>query len=332
MRHLLPTIVVCAILTCCLAAGQAYAGDFTVVLPPDRSYVEGEFISVVLNVRPGLSMVQISVNDKAQSVSSKPVNRLTMCYDGIRLSPGMNTIKIAGFEDQKENQTSTVRIFRRSDLAQNANSAPAGFRQYFFHTAKNKRDCQACHLMKIALTRENEQTDERSQCAQCHTKILSTYANVHGPAAVWSCLTCHNQPSPDSKLDVRKPIDTACSECHEFSWKNKKYLHAPTASGACTICHDPHASDREYFLRMDRGELCKSCHEDIVPRTHSFFGFFARNDGHPLSFRTDPQNPRRSLSCVSCHNPHGENSDKFLNGYDESAPIMDRFCHNCHFR
>src|SRR5208337_2552966 len=201
MHNVLLRAVICAILVYCPFGRLALAGGFTVVLPPDRSFVESEVVSVVLSAWTMMDEVQISVNNKNQPLSSKPFNRIIICYDGIHLSRGMNTIKIRGFKNREKTQEAMVQIFVRSDLSTDAGSAPPGFQQYLFHTEKYESECQSCHELDFRKVGESQQTADQSPCYLCHKKILSNYAYVHGPAAVWSCFTCHVRASKDPELE-----------------------------------------------------------------------------------------------------------------------------------
>jgi predicted CXXCH cytochrome family protein len=45
---------------------------------------------------------------------------------------------------------------------------------------------------------------------------------------------------------------------------------------------------------------------------------------HPLSGVRDPRNPKREMSCVSCHNPHSADNAKLF--------TAKRRCQMCHKR
>ncbi|MCM2356831.1 MAG: hypothetical protein NDI77_01665 [Geobacteraceae bacterium] len=330
MKHLILTVIVYS-LSILPAVGEAAttAGHLAIAFPPDRSFVESGIINVVL--QGGASTfdgVQISVNDRKQAVPSKPISRYYLCYDGIRLSYGLNKIRVTGFKDGRKTEEATAQVFYRSDLSPSSSSAPPAFRKYLFHGDAGEKVCSPCHELNFTKSGQAKDGPDRSPCYMCHKKILSNYRFVHGPAAVWSCLTCHDGKSTNSKLSVIKPDDKSCADCHETSWGNKNFKHGPTAAGNCTTCHDPHAADKPFFLRMDTGDLCASCHEDVLYRPH-VLTTFSGGGGHPLRRSPDPFNPLKDFTCASCHNPHGSNSSVFLNAYEDSG-TMHSFCRSCH--
>ena len=301
----------------------------SIIIPPDKSSVESSVISVVLNGwQTMVDEIAISVNNHKQDVTAKKFDRYDMCYNGIRLSYGMNNITIIGYKNGRKVHELTTRVFFRSDLSPPANNAPDGFKKYLFHTGENEKKCFPCHELDFRKTGEQQEGPDQSPCYVCHKMILSGYKFVHGPAAVWSCFMCHDGKSRNPKLTVTSPVSQFCANCHENSWDAKKYRHAPTAAGSCTACHNPHAADKPYFLRMSAGDLCLSCHEEIPTRPHVISSVSSEN-GHPLNNRPDPLKPGESLTCTSCHNPHGGNSSVFLNGYNE-AKSMKFFCMSCH--
>jgi len=306
-----------------MAWASAGVGGFELIVPPDKSYVEGELISVVANVdQARVDDLQITVNDKKQQVTAAPINRNTMCYAGVRLSYGMNKIKISGYQNGKQTGEIIRLVYFHSDILKEVSTLPAGFTQYLFHSDNVEKACSSCHSMDFLKSGEGKKEPDRSPCYVCHKNIVN-YKFVHGPTAVWACTLCHKVKSEGSKLAVAEPVSDTCSICHEFSWNNKKYMHPPTEAGMCITCHNPHASDKPYFLRLKTNHLCTSCHEEVLSQPHVITGFSGQN--HPLEGRPDPSHPGKELMCTSCHNPHGENSEVLLNGYDESESRA-QFC------
>ena len=307
---------------------KAAVTGLVVAQPPENSIVQSGMLIVVLKGATGLvDEIQISVNNRKQTLAPKTFKQDLVCYDGIRLSYGLNSVKVSGFKNNKKTEEITRQVFYQDDLSTGSISIPAGFKAYRFHINENEKACSSCHGLDFRKA-EDPQDPLRSPCYQCHKKMLSEYSFTHGPSAVWSCLMCHDRKAKTPKLAVASPVAPICGGCHEISWEKKKYQHAPTAAGACTTCHNPHAEDRQYFLRKETVELCASCHEEILSRPH-VINSFSGNGGHPLRYRPDPSHPGKYLTCASCHNPHGGNSSVFLNNYDESMP-MKRFCTSCH--
>jgi predicted CXXCH cytochrome family protein len=329
MEKFLLISVIWAVLTLSAVGAGAVSARLAVVIPPDKAVAESELISVVLRLGgDAVDQVQISVNNRKQPILAKPYNQHFLCKDGIQLSYGLNRINFVGLKDGKKVVETTTQVFYKSDLAQSSIGIPPGFRKYSFHVDSYEKTCVPCHQLDFSKIDADRPSGEKSPCFTCHKKILTNYAFVHGPAAVWSCLMCHDGKSRDPKLAVLKPDEKVCVNCHENSWENKKYQHGPTAAGSCTTCHNPHASNNANFLRLSTEDLCVTCHEDVLSRPHILTSFSV-NGGHPVRKYSDPFKPGRRFNCVSCHNPHAGNSPIFLNGY-ESSMDMHHFCLTCH--
>ncbi len=312
-----------------MAWAAAGAVSVELVIPPDKSYVESELISIVANVsRFKVDDLQVSVNGMQQQIAPPLIslNRDTLCFEGVRLSYGMNQIRVTGYLNGKQTAEIVRNVYYHSDIRKEASTPPEGFRRYLFHSDSFQKECSSCHDMDFRTGGDKKREPDRSPCSVCHKKMIN-YKFVHGPAAVWSCTQCHEAKTKRSKLAVAEPVSDVCSTCHEFSWNNKKYMHAPTAAGMCIACHSPHASDNQYFLRLKTNQLCTSCHEEVLSRPHIIVGFSGK--GHPLEDIINQSNFRIKLMCTSCHNPHGENSSKLLNGYDERTSRLE-FCKKCH--
>lgn len=329
MKNFLLIAVACLLLLSPAAGEAAPANSLAIVLPLDRSFVESGLINVVLKGgEQTVNEVQITVNDKKQAAAPRRSDRHYSCYDGIRLSYGMNKVRVIGLKDGRKAEETMVQVFYRSDLSPDSGKAPPGFKRYLFHSNDSEKGCYPCHEVNLGKLDEKKPQSGQSPCYVCHKKILSNYKFVHGPAAVWSCLECHDRKSRNPKLAVSKPDDRSCTACHEKSWDSRKFKHGPTAAGNCTTCHNPHAADKPFFLKMDTGDLCSSCHEEVLSRPHILTSFSQRG-GHPLSRSPDPFKPDRDFNCASCHNPHGSDSSLFLNAYQDSMSLH-QFCRSCH--
>jgi hypothetical protein len=103
MKYFLLISAVCAALLSSSPGSAAFAG-LAVAQPPERSIVQGGLLIIVLlKSPPGLvDEIQISVNNRKQSLAPKTFTQDVVCYDGISLSYGLNTVKIAGFKNNKK--------------------------------------------------------------------------------------------------------------------------------------------------------------------------------------------------------------------------------------
>ena len=314
----------------CLAfapAADAAGRNFTVLSPPDGSLVESPTISLVVRIEStNIDDIRVEVGGRRQSPFKKQMGRIFVCLEGIRLSPGLNPLRITGVKDDKKVEELNYRIYYRSDLASEANTAPAGYTRYYFHTPGHEKECLSCHRLDFSGVEDMPSSPEKSPCYVCHRKMLLSYRQVHGPAAVWSCTVCHDQRAKRHKMDTPQPDEKLCKGCHESAWQGKKYKHGPTAAGECTVCHNPHGSDEPSFLRLKTAELCVACHEEVASQPHLISALSGRG-GHPVYKSPDPFNPDRDFTCISCHNPHA-NDFPYLLGSDSSS--MFQFCQTCH--
>ena len=309
------------------AVASPESGGLALLSPRDKSFVETGLVTLVVRIDfKGINDVKVALNGKNLDAAGNPAGNFHVAFDDIRLSPGMNSLRITGYKDGKKVDERNCLLFFRSDLDPIAGTPPSGFARYYFHTAGNEKGCSPCHRLDFSRTAENPAEPRQSPCHDCHRKLMANYRFVHGPAAVWSCTACHETRGSGRKLSVRQPDEKVCLPCHENDWSKKKYLHGPTAAGNCTACHNPHASNENYFLRLNTADLCVACHDDIASRPHVISGF-SGIAGHPVRKSPDPFNPGRDFTCTSCHNPHATDFPFMLSG-DSSS--MFQYCQSCH--
>jgi len=143
----------------------------------------------------------------------------------------------------------------------------------------DRNECAGCHTLDASETDKKPVgpsafPDEKlkgtydaaaaSTCYSCHKTLISS-PFVHAPAAVWSCLRCHDRER-EPQYAVKKPDTKACFTCHlkyKEEWYSKKFVHGPFSIGKCSICHNPHASDSPGLERFPYTTLfyfCNKCH------------------------------------------------------------------------
>ena len=114
-----------------------------------------------------------------------------------------------------------------------------------------------------------------------------------------------------------------CIECHNMqNMMERPKVHEPLIKEGCTGCHNPHGSNSLFFLATDIISSCYKCHPKIekLGNNHPIMG-------HPVSGPQDPRNHDRQFTCVSCHNPHSSEFDKFL-----AVDQMMMLCIRCHIK
>lgn len=327
VKSILLPVIIAMSLAASPTPASSDSGGLALLSPRDRSFVETGLVTLIVKIDSKvINDVKVAVNGKNHDATGNPAGNFHVAFDGIPLSPGMNSISISGYKDGKIVTDKECLLFFRSDLSVNAGTPPSGFARYWFHTAENEKVCTPCHRLDFAGSAVNPADPAKSPCHDCHGKLMANYRFVHGPAAVWSCTACHETRGTGRKLAVLQPDEKVCLPCHENDWRKKKYMHGPTAAGGCTACHNPHASNENYFLRLNTADLCVACHDDIASKPHVISGFSGAA-GHPVRKSPDPFNPGRDFTCASCHNPHATDFPFMLSG-DSSS--MFQYCQGCH--
>ncbi len=300
---------------------------FSVVLPADNSMVEGDFVSVVVKVNSG-SPDALRVSRNNSDVSNAPVHEGKDYYcRTIALAYGPDEITVSALKGGKIVETKKVTVFHRSDISKEYHINPPEFTNNPFHTGDKRNECGLCHRMELSEKDIKPANPGDSMCYQCHKRITS-YSNVHGPAARWACLTCHDKSSSPVAFSTKQPDRDACYTCHQEEkekWTRKKYFHGPTATGKCTLCHNPHASNNPFWLRKPTWDLCVTCHEDRASGAHVIVGFGSGT--HPTKGRPDPLRYGKELTCASCHNPHASNSKALFRNDDDDPYNLCKACH-----
>ncbi len=165
--------------------------------------------------------------------------------------------------------------------------------RYLFHTKARETPCTRCHK------NESEKQRERS-CKTCHSDTTGSPGMwIHGPAANWECISCHN-PAYDKNGVRYQPFFGGdyrlCISCHisKRVWLDMHHIHGPVGTGRCTVCHNPHAGRFKFQLRAEGKEgICLICHT-VKKKELSEKGMRV----HAIL---------EAEGCVICHSPHASN-------------------------
>jgi predicted CXXCH cytochrome family protein len=163
-------------------------------------------------------------------------------------------------------------------------------------------------------------------CFNCHDRDSFSKKVQHPPVAAGMCLDCHDPHASGFPKLLKQNVPDLCFTCHDQAQFTKKVQHPPAAGGMCLTCHTPHAGEIEKLLTTALPDLCLTCHEQQASGKH-IMKDFGLNDTHPVKDRLDPSRPGRTLSCVSCHNPH---SSERANLFQGPAAAGRRICGLCH--
>ncbi len=203
--HLLTRLFVCIVplvLACLCAETYVLAADappVKILYPRPDSLVNSR-VNLVLDPAADWSKTpffQAVVNNKTEypvidSSTGKHASQ------GLALQPGANTITVRFIIQVKNEKNLTVlktyatrdlRVYNREASFKGA--PPAGFTQALFHSREHEAECSGCHRMEATSEDYAHKKPEDVLCFTCHNSI-PTGIHVHGPAAVWNCLGCHD--------------------------------------------------------------------------------------------------------------------------------------------
>lgn len=315
---------------------------FSVYYPPDNTIMEFGLLSVTLSTAGGpASEITVHVNGR-EKLKIVPDSEFA-CFT-VPIDVGINRIIIKALKGDELLDEAGINVFRRSDLESRYVKAPPEYEKDYFHMRKHEK-CVRCHKLGpeeadkkpvniAAFPSENlseirKEAEATSTCYSCHKGLLS-YPFLHGPASVWSCLSCHD-PGTEPKYSVMKPDTKICFSCHltqKEEWYSRKLYHGPFNTGKCAICHNPHASDIPFNLIKSTWDLCVSCHIDKGSGRHIVEGYFSSATAvHPTRGVPDPLRKGKELSCASCHNAHASDAPKLWRFKVGSGFELCRKCH-----
>ena len=141
---------------------------------------------------------------------------------------------------------------------------------------------------------------------------------------------------PEREAAERARCPQLCYTCHNTEGFTGKFVHKPVAEGRCFDCHGNHTSPVQEpgkgrgerrvpqvpFRRVQRPPS-----QHTAARRHPDEGQRACRAAIPWTRWTIPGGPGRTMSCVSCHNPHSSDW-KGLFRYKADKPAD--LCQHCH--
>jgi predicted CXXCH cytochrome family protein len=324
-----PTIILALVGMLLFTGGAAWALE--IVYPADKTFfARSNFLIIKGGSEPPLEGITIDVDGAKSDIIDIGSPEYRAAFQDFLIlepdfEPGKNVIQVEGFAGGKKVATARAEVYYLdSDLTA---QPPAGFKPFIMHRPESEAKCAPCHNMASDKVEQQLTTAVGNPCASCHSRMLNR-SHVHGPAGVYRCTYCHQADSRPNRYQPRNGDGRICNECHidkVKAFNANKFVHGPVAAGICLVCHDPHASDNTAQLLAPINTVCLNCHEEIGKSTHVVRGVTGK--GHPLQGVPDPSRPGVTLSCASCHDPHGgAGKDFFRRG------ITSRFalCQMCH--
>lgn len=173
-------------------------------------------------------------------------------------------------------------------------------------------------------------------CLECHEQTAQGYEkNTHAKVQYWDaaargCESCHGPGSShagsgdptDIVNPAKLPADNAvkiCLTCHENSAGQRYWWGSAHQAQqiSCLSCHSVHGSNEKMLHAGTEAQTCFKCH----PEQRSYM---LKRSTHPV--RDSSRSARQGkLSCSSCHNPHGTQTDKLI-----AANSVNDKCYECH--
>ena len=220
-------------------------------------------------------------------------------------------------------------------------------------------ECGNCH--EYSETKEAGEVkllgEGAALCLTCHVDKQEDFANkkFKHAAAEADCTVCHNPHSTDEPVLLKDKANSLCFMCHsdkEEELTKKAFAHAPIKDVGCIACHNPHTADHSPLLKVQVNDLCMTCHRmsadsrkdpasALILSQRSMPAGYAgkarkvvldRDEkghpyiGHPVSNVPDPSEPKKMMSCLSCHSPHAGKVRQMFKGDVSKGQLCDR-CH-----
>ena len=187
--------------------------------------------------------------------------------------------------------------------------------------------CLTCHVVSKELEHPQQKDSIRLKkdlpglCYSCHPKGDFQNSNIHEPVLAGRCLSCHDPHHSEYEDLSVQSVPELCFECHDKKKFTKKYEHTVSSKGCLRRCHAVHASAFPDLLNATVLDICLTCHASQASGRH-VLSILPGGKIHPVRGMTDPSNPTREISCVSCHDPH---SSDYAN-----LALSGRLCSRCH--
>lgn len=187
--------------------------------------------------------------------------------------------------------------------------------------------CFTCHVVSKELKHPQQKDSIRLKkdvpglCYGCHPEGGFQNSHIHQPVLSGKCLSCHNPHHSDYDYLSVNNVPELCFECHNKDRFTRKYEHTVSLKGCVRRCHNVHASAFPYLLNDAVLDICLTCHASQATGRH-VLSLLPGGKVHPVRGVTDPSNPTREISCVSCHDPH---SSKYI-----KLALSRRLCNRCH--
>lgn len=195
------------------SAAQPTTSPSISILYPKPNALVGKKVNLVVDPATDWSTapyLQVVVGSTEYPVIDTSTGRHAV--QGLALDTGLNTITVRvlaavpdpdkekGKEREKEKTKDAAKkkytqVLSRSFTVFNREGSfdvtPPQFTAQYFHSREQEGECSGCHRLEAEPKDFKQGKPGEMLCYSCHREIL-TGRYIHGPAAVWNCLSCHN--------------------------------------------------------------------------------------------------------------------------------------------
>ncbi len=186
--------------------------------------------------------------------------------------------------------------------------------------------CDRCHMEVQSKEHPSQEDSIRllqnmpGLCQNCHKKAIFEGYDVHAPVDKGTCTKCHDPHSSVAGKLLRDEPPGLCYSCHDREKFTRKHVHKVIIGKRCD-CHNPHVNNYPFLLSATVNETCIGCHKAKSNGLH-IVSSMPRGKIHPVEGRRLPRNPKKNLTCASCHSPHSSSYPKLF--------TKKRLCQWCH--
>lgn len=199
------------------------------------------------------------------------------------------------------------------------------FKQHYMHGPVAVGACTSCHAPHESAQKGLLKGEIRDLCLKCHAdfaKAMKAAGVVHPPVKDDPCTSCHNPHGSAFQYVLKKQMPDLCYGCHDTFAKKLTGLKVPhkplQQAKSCSNCHSSHFSNSKGLLPSDQKKLCLECHSTDGLKSSFVFknisGVMLKNMKTVLEGDKNLHGPLANGTCTGCHNPHGSNTIRLLNG------------------
>lgn len=216
----------------------------------------------------------------------------------------------------------------------------SSFNQPSMHGPVAMGACAQCHDPHQAGEKGLLRQESRKICLSCHEDFaqqMTAALSVHPPVKNQPCTLCHSPHGSATANILIEKMPNLCFSCHKEIQKKHgqaSHSHRPIKDEkSCANCHASHFSKARGLLPEPEQKLCLSCHGGKTEKPAGL-----RNVEKEITKKKTVHGPVAGGQCKICHDPHGSDYFRLLNGsfpdsfYTRYVDGEYGFCMRCHDR